>query len=395
MSDMTTQARLHDRDPALRPRRGDRARRAAQAAAPVRRVRLSATRASWPRCSRARATGYAYGRQGNPTTAALEAKVNAMEDGVATVVLRDRHGGDRRDAAGAAEGAATTSSSSQFLFGNTNSLFRTLDAHGTPVTFVDATDVANVEAALTPETRLVFVETIANPRTQVADLARIGELCAARGIALRRRQHDDVAVAVQAEDGRREPRRQRADQVHRRPRQRAGRQRHRHRPLRLDALPEHRRQLQVAKPPRCGGSRRSARKGCATSAARWRPSRRITSRSAPRRSRCAWSGSARTRRRSRDFLAAHPTRARRLLPGACHRIRSTRSRASCSADYGALFSFELADGHRRVRVPEPAAGRRAVVEPRRQPHARDPGRAHDLLGDGRRRGARRWASPIR
>ena len=51
-----------------------------------------------------KATGYAYGRQGNPTTAALEAKVNAMEDGVATVVLRHRHGGDRRGDAGAAEG---------------------------------------------------------------------------------------------------------------------------------------------------------------------------------------------------------------------------------------------------------------------------------------------------
>src|SRR5262249_8763418 len=41
---------------------------------------------------------------------------------------------------------------------------------------------AEVERAMTPATRLVFVETIANPRTQVADLARIGALCAARGI---------------------------------------------------------------------------------------------------------------------------------------------------------------------------------------------------------------------
>jgi O-acetylhomoserine (thiol)-lyase len=71
---------------------------------------------------------------------------------------------------------------SRFLFGNTASMFQTLEAHGTRVSFVDATDVAAVEAALTPQTRLVFVETIANPRTQVADLARIGELCARRGI---------------------------------------------------------------------------------------------------------------------------------------------------------------------------------------------------------------------
>jgi len=36
--------------------------------------------------------------------------------------------------------------------------------------------------ALRPNTRMVFVETIANPRTQVADLARIGELCARHGV---------------------------------------------------------------------------------------------------------------------------------------------------------------------------------------------------------------------
>jgi len=50
------------------------------------------------------------------------------------------------------------------------------------VSFVDATDVREVEKVLTPATRLVFVETIANPRTQVADLARIGKLCAERGL---------------------------------------------------------------------------------------------------------------------------------------------------------------------------------------------------------------------
>src|SRR4030095_7379745 len=38
-----------------------------------------------------------------------------------------------------------------------------------------------VERALRPNTRAVFVETIANPRTQVADLVRIGALCASRG----------------------------------------------------------------------------------------------------------------------------------------------------------------------------------------------------------------------
>ncbi|MES2935012.1 MAG: PLP-dependent transferase, partial [Pseudomonadota bacterium] len=68
------------------------------------------------------------------------------------------------------------------LFGNTNSLFQTLNGQGFNISFVDATDVKNIEAALTPATRIVFVETIANPRTQIADLQRIGQLCRERNI---------------------------------------------------------------------------------------------------------------------------------------------------------------------------------------------------------------------
>jgi O-acetylhomoserine (thiol)-lyase len=125
--------------------------------------------------------GYAYGRQGNPTTAALESKVSKMEDGIATVCF----------STGMAAIAATFTAllragdhvvSSSFLFGNTNSLFGTYNTQGFDISFVDATRVDEVARAIRPNTRLVFVETIANPRTQVADLARIGELCARRGV---------------------------------------------------------------------------------------------------------------------------------------------------------------------------------------------------------------------
>ena len=125
--------------------------------------------------------GHVYGRQGNPTSSALEAKVNAMEGGVATVSFATGM---------AAIGAVMLSLvragdhvvASNYLFGNTASLFATLEAHGTAASYVDATDAKAVAAAITPATRLVFVETIANPGTQVADLAAIGELCARRGI---------------------------------------------------------------------------------------------------------------------------------------------------------------------------------------------------------------------
>jgi O-acetylhomoserine (thiol)-lyase len=127
-----------------------------------------------------RAQGYAYGRQGNPTAAALEAKVTAMEGGVASVCFATGMA-----AIGAIFMALLKAGdhivASHFVFGNTNSMLNTLADHGVPLTFVDATDVRQVAAAITDRTRLVFVETIANPRTQIADLAAIGELCRERG----------------------------------------------------------------------------------------------------------------------------------------------------------------------------------------------------------------------
>lgn len=125
--------------------------------------------------------GYRYGRQGNPTVSALEDKINGMEHGLSTICF----------ATGMAAIGAVVQGllrkgdhivSSAFLFGNTNSLWQTVNAQGIEVSFVDATDVRNVEAAITPASRLVFVETIANPRTQIADLERIGKMCEERGI---------------------------------------------------------------------------------------------------------------------------------------------------------------------------------------------------------------------
>jgi O-acetylhomoserine (thiol)-lyase len=125
--------------------------------------------------------GYAYGRQGNPTTAALESKISKMEDGVATACFSTGMAAIASAFIALLRGGDHVVSSA-FLFGNTNSLFGTLGQFDCDISYVDATRVENVEKALRPNTRMVFVETIANPRTQIADLVRIGELCARRGI---------------------------------------------------------------------------------------------------------------------------------------------------------------------------------------------------------------------
>lgn len=123
-----------------------------------------------------KAKGYAYSRQGNPTTAALEHKVTQMEQGLASVSF--------------ATGMAAISSTilalmkagdhiiaSSYLFGNTRSIMQTFMDLGLDISFVDATDVQNIKNAYQDNTKMVFVETIANPATQVADLGAIGDFC--------------------------------------------------------------------------------------------------------------------------------------------------------------------------------------------------------------------------
>lgn len=125
--------------------------------------------------------GYTYGRQVNPTVDALEKKITAMEGGLGSVCF-----GTGMAAIGTTMFALLRAGdhvvSSAFLFGNTTSLFNSFGRQGLDVSFVDATDVANVANAITAQTKMVFVETIANPRTQIADLKAIGELCQQRGL---------------------------------------------------------------------------------------------------------------------------------------------------------------------------------------------------------------------
>lgn len=125
--------------------------------------------------------GFNYARQGTPTTAALEAKINRMEQGVGTICFATGMGAITAVFLTLLR-AGDHVVASRFVFGNTNSFLGTLRQLGITVSLVDATSCDAVAAAVQPNTRLVFVETIANPGTQIPDLAAIGELCKARGL---------------------------------------------------------------------------------------------------------------------------------------------------------------------------------------------------------------------
>lgn len=124
-----------------------------------------------------------YARTGTPTTAALESKLTQLEQGVGSICFASGMGAIAAVFLTLLR-AGDHLVSSRYVFAGTNSLFGTMSDLGIAVSTVDACSVANVEAALCPATRMVFLETIANPGTEVPDLAAIGALCRKRGLLL-------------------------------------------------------------------------------------------------------------------------------------------------------------------------------------------------------------------
>ncbi len=121
-----------------------------------------------------------YGRLGNPNRTALEACLAALEGGTGAAVF--------------ASGAAATMSILQALapgdhviapqdayHGTTILLRDVLGAWGLQVTFVDMGDLHAVQRAVTPRTRLIWVETPSNPLLRVTDIAAVADLAHAVG----------------------------------------------------------------------------------------------------------------------------------------------------------------------------------------------------------------------
>lgn len=128
--------------------------------------------------------GYFYSRTGNPTTAALEAKLADLEGAEDAVV----------GASGMASLAqvlyATLSAgdhliASDDVFVISRSLLQDdLPRRGIEVTPVAVTDLEAVRAAIRPTTRAIFTETLSNPNMRVADIPGLAAIARAQGIRL-------------------------------------------------------------------------------------------------------------------------------------------------------------------------------------------------------------------
>ncbi|MFN0182362.1 MAG: O-acetylhomoserine aminocarboxypropyltransferase/cysteine synthase family protein [Aquabacterium sp.] len=128
--------------------------------------------------------GNVYSRLGNPTVAALEERVAALEGARAAVAAASGmaaealalmtllQAGDHVVAAGALYGGTVTM------------LAVNLRKFGIETTFVDATDPTAFAAAIRPNTRALYAETLGNPSLQVLDIAAVADVAHAHGLPL-------------------------------------------------------------------------------------------------------------------------------------------------------------------------------------------------------------------
>jgi cystathionine gamma-lyase len=125
--------------------------------------------------------GFEYSRTRNPTRDALQGCLAALEGG--QFALGFSSGLAAQDAVFHLLSAGDHVILSDDLYGGTYRLAdKVFKRHGLELSFIDFTDLAKVEAAFKPNTKLLWAETPTNPMLKICDLAAIAKLCKAKGV---------------------------------------------------------------------------------------------------------------------------------------------------------------------------------------------------------------------
>ncbi|WP_435100023.1 O-succinylhomoserine sulfhydrylase [Arhodomonas sp. AD133] len=128
--------------------------------------------------------GNIYSRFTNPTVRTFEERLAAMEGGEACVGTASGMSAILSTCMALLDGGDHIVASAS-LFGSTVSLFNNhLSRFGVSTTFVPLADLAAWEAAITPRTRMLFVETPSNPLTELVDLERLAGIAREHGVML-------------------------------------------------------------------------------------------------------------------------------------------------------------------------------------------------------------------
>ena len=130
-----------------------------------------------------RKPGFVYTRVGNPTIAGFERRINALEGGVGAVACASGMAAVSQAVLNVlSQGSEILASGG--LYGGTSSLFRDFSEYGITVRYAAGDRVEDFAAALTERTRLIYVETIGNPKLDVVDIAALAELAHAHDVPL-------------------------------------------------------------------------------------------------------------------------------------------------------------------------------------------------------------------
>ncbi|KQM24320.1 MULTISPECIES: O-acetylhomoserine aminocarboxypropyltransferase/cysteine synthase family protein [Frigoribacterium] len=128
--------------------------------------------------------GNIYSRLANPTTASFEERVASLEGGLGAVATASGLSAQFVTFASLAGAGDHIVASANLYGGSITQLDVTLRRFGVETTFVQSSDPADYAAAIRPETKLVFVETVANPSGEVADLEGLADVAHSHGLPL-------------------------------------------------------------------------------------------------------------------------------------------------------------------------------------------------------------------
>lgn len=128
--------------------------------------------------------GEIYTRLGNPTQNVFEQRMAALEGGVAAVAVASGAAAITYALLNLTRQGDHIVAARTIYGGSYNLLAHTLPTYGVTATFVDPSDVQNFEAAITPATRAIFLETMGNPNSNLIPLEEVAAIAHRHDIPL-------------------------------------------------------------------------------------------------------------------------------------------------------------------------------------------------------------------
>ena len=128
--------------------------------------------------------GNIYGRLTNSTQDVLEKRIAALEGGAAALALASGAAAITYTIQALAQAGDHIVAQKTIYGGSYNLLAHTLVQFGVETTFVDAHDLKAVAAAIRPNTKAVYLETLGNPNSDIADIDAIAEIAHTHGLPL-------------------------------------------------------------------------------------------------------------------------------------------------------------------------------------------------------------------